>query len=315
MLSDDQLSLARGRFAALAGELVLRLDAGSDPADRMARALEELAGELCDASRGKLSLTRARAARHPGLPSLSVENVQYLALPAGVELEPFLDLLAGLASRPSAPETIAPCFIEVLIAPTCPSCPAAVAACTALAGQHPGVALSVIDAQYFPALAGALQSVPAVIVDGERTLLGQVSADELGQVLRERGSPGYVRSALASMIAAGRFAEAVRALRDDAWLAALAELLRSGAMQERLGVMLLAERALEREPHALDAALPHVLPLLDSADAALRGDAADLLGRIAAPGARAALERLLADENPDVREIAEEGLGRLRSPS
>ena len=68
-------------------------------------------------------------------------------------------------------------------------------------------------------------------------------------------------------------------------------------------------------PHALDAAVPHLLPLLVSDEDNLRGDAASLIGRIGAPGAREALSRLLADANADVREAAAEALDRLRQPS
>ena len=82
-----------------------------------------------------------------------------------------------------------------------------------------------------------------------------------------------------------------------------------------MGVMLLAEEALESDPHCLDGALPHLLPLLEKPDATLRGDTADLLGTIGAPGAREALTRLQQDENPDVREVAEEALESLRQPS
>ena len=86
---------------------------------------------------------------------------------------------------------------------------------------------------------------------------------------------------------------------------------RMSATSLRLGLMLAAELALEQDPGALDDITPDLLRLLETEDAALRGDTADLLGRIGHPSAEPALRRLLADENPDVAEIAEEALEAL----
>ena len=75
--------------------------------------------------------------------------------------------------------------------------------------------------------------------------------------------------------------------------------------------MLAAELALEDNPAALDCIVPRLLPLLEGPDVTLRGDTADLLGRIGHPVAREPLQRLLADDNPDVAEIAQEALEAL----
>ncbi len=313
LLDPEARALATRRLASLERDVALGFDRGANPDDLLARAMEQVLGELVAASGGRLRIEERRAEAHPRA-SIGAENVRYLALPARHELAPFLELLAGLATRPP-PAELAAASLEVLIAPTCPSCPQVVSACVELALESPALALTVIDAQYHRDLAGSCTSVPAVIVDGARTVVGQVSKQELRDLLGERGRPGYLLAALASMLQAGRFEAAAPILVGEGGLAAAAELMRTGAMQDRLGLMLLVERVLARDPHALDPALPHLLPLLEGADASLRGDAADLLGKIGAPGAREGLERLLADENPDVREIAEEALAALRRPS
>ena len=50
---------------------------------------------------------------------------------------------------------------------------------------------------------------------------------------------------------------------------------------------------------------------LTADDAALRGDTADLLGKIGLPSAVEPLRGLLADENPDVAEIAQEAIDAI----
>ena len=64
------------------------------------------------------------------------------------------------------------------------------------------------------------------------------------QILGERDSPTYSTKALSSMIQAGYFSEAIPLVTSEAGLAALPTLLKEGSMQERMGLMLLAEEAL-----------------------------------------------------------------------
>jgi HEAT repeat protein len=71
------------------------------------------------------------------------------------------------------------------------------------------------------------------------------------------------------------------------------------------------EEALEADRAALDGLVSGLLPILPSEDAALRGDTADLLGRIAHWTARDPLRALLDDPNPDVAEIASEALEEI----
>jgi HEAT repeat protein len=117
------------------------------------------------------------------------------------------------------------------------------------------------------------------------------------------------------MLEAGRLKEMGPLLRSEDGFAAMGAVMRDGSMQQKMGVMLAVEQLLEGQPHSLDGALPHLLPLLESDVVPQRGDVADLLGKIGAPGAREGLTRLLSDENPDVREVAEDALEMLRAPS
>lgn len=314
MLDDKQLTVVRSRLAGLAGRLRFELSDGPNPNDPFVRALHEVSTEIVQAAPEQLELSE-RSGQDP-YPSLRVQNIEYLAVPLDRELEPFLDLLGFLANG-SGLEPLAgpPARVEVLIAPTCPNCPAVVRACARVAAACPALTLVVIDVQYFTELAGSCRSVPTVIIDGAYTIVGSVSAHDLIEILRQRGEPGFLARALGSMVEAGRLAEVGPLLATDEGFAAMATLMRDGTMQQKMGLMLAVEQILEGSPHAVDGAVPHLLPLLESEVATLRGDVADLLGQIGAPGAREALSHLLEDENADVREVAEEAIQRLRDPS
>jgi hypothetical protein len=223
-------------------------------------------------------------------------------------------LTAGGPDTPP-PDELPPARLQVMMAPTCPNCPRAVTAANRVAADHPAVELEVVDVQYFGDLAGSVRSVPTLIIDGTRTVVGGVGEQELLELLRERSSQSYVQRSLQSMLESGRMADVPPLLASAAGQQALCALLDGSTMQQRIGLMLAAEETLAANPHALDGSVPCLLPLLGSADSALRGDTADLLGRIGAPGARSALERLLEDPDADVREVAADALSMLREPS
>lgn len=299
---------------AMERPLQLRLNPGADPTDKFARALCSVVEQLVRAAPDKLTVVESVPTARP---RLDVENVCYRAVPFGPELEPFLELLVALSGpeRPLADEHLAPAALQVMMAPTCPNCPGVVAVCGRVVAAHPQVRLEVVDVQYFADLAGAVKSVPTVIVDGTRSLVGALSEQELLDVLAERSSDDYVVKTLASMVETGRFGDAVPLLASPPGQAAMAAMLVSSSISERIGLMLAAEASLEVNARCLDAAVPHLLPLLEAPDANLRGDVADLVGKIGAPVARTALEALLSDPNPDVCEIAADSLQMLRKPS
>lgn len=76
-----------------------------------------------------------------------------------------------------------------------------------------------------------------------------------------------------------------------------------------LGASAVIERYAGREP--LRMLVPKLGRLSEHADARVRADACHYLGLSRSPLARAFLEARLADENAEVREIAEESLGEL----
>jgi hypothetical protein len=296
--------------------VVLHLDPGPDDEDTFSRVMCEVLDDLVGVSDGMLRVLRKPSVTYPGRASFSLGNIHYLAIPKEVELDPFLDLVELHARHPTAEDAdLAPGTVEVLMAPTCLHCPVVVRACTQMAAVRSQITLAVIDVQYFGELSYGIKSVPAVVVDRTHTSIGPQGGEQLLEVLQNRDSVDFHASAMESMLKANRVDEAAGMLNSEVGHRALAKLIVEGGFQERLGLLMLAEEALEKDPHSMDGALPGLLPLLNSDDPSLRGDLADLLGKIGAPGARRALEELLKDPNEDVREIAEEALDELRDPS
>jgi len=151
------------------------------------------------------------------------------------------------------------------------------------------------------------------VVDDGLSITGAWRGRELAEKLLARGTPAYAAEVFTSLIAVGRFAEAAQRLVTGSGRGAFIDGWRGSAMSERMGLMMAAEAALEIEAGALDEQLPALVEILlsDGADAALRGDTADLLGKIGLPGAAEPLRGLLGDASPDVVEIAQVALGAL----
>ena len=317
-MDDQELQTAAEALSSLQAPVELNLWPGSDPDDQLLVALRETVEALASVSGGKLTVQEAPTCeKYPDKPSLTVGNVRYLAVPRGPELAPFLSFLEALSAQGDAAteEPLAPAEVRVYMASTCPNCPVVVGACLELAARFDQLHLEVVDAMVFTDMAGPLKSVPAVVVDGAYTEIGPLSRAELLRILRRRQEPGFQVDALESMISAARLVDALAWLRQEDAFATLTPLLRRSGIKERMGVMLMVEEALEEDPHALDLAVPHLLPLLQAEDPSLRGDTADLLGQIGAPGSAEALRKLLSDDNEDVREVAKDALEMLREPS
>lgn len=261
----------------------------------------------------------------PTVPALTLTRrgsgtIHYLALPEGFEVEPFAEMLQGRPVLGSPPlglaELAEPAELLIFIAPTCPHCPNMVRAATALALASPLVTVSIVDVQRFEELAQRYQvtAAPTTIVDGELSLTGLVPPAELVQRLLDRGTDRHGVQILQSLVNNSLLDQAVDEVTAGSGAHPFGVLWGESTTSTRIGLMLLAEKVLERDPRALDDILGGLIAILDAKDAALRGDTADLIGQTGCEAARPALEKLLADPNPDVVEIAEEALEGLENP-
>ncbi len=82
------------------------------------------------------------------------------------------------------------------------------------------------------------------------------------------------------------------------------EILDDERFNVRLGVSVLFEELQARQCSQLHLAVPSLTELLTSDQPLLRGEALSVLAIIGTPGLRGQAEQMLADENPQVQEIA-----------
>ncbi len=203
---------------------------------------------------------------------------------------------------------------ELWTAPGCPHCPRVRAALERLraAGEIGALTVHDVAREADRARALGIRAVPWLRL-GPLELEGLHTEGELREWARAAGTvAGRARYVEAELVA-GRLEPMLRRARaaPGLWVPALLRLLEAEEtdLKARFGVaalleQLAAEGALAPWIDALGALTRSVRP-------ALRADAAHYLGLTRAPSARPWLERLLADDHPDVREIAAESLASL----
>ncbi|MFH0945872.1 MAG: thioredoxin family protein [Planctomycetota bacterium] len=204
----------------------------------------------------------------------------------------------------------------VFVASGCPHCAQAVRTANALSLANPLITTHIVDAQRLPEMAARfnVQSVPVTLIDSGLGFTGAVAARELVERILEVGTPEHENRVFVSLVQAARFEDAAARVRDAGGAHQFAAAWLKSAMSLRMGLLLLAGRVLAGDRHALDSVVPSLLPALSAADAALRGDTADLLGQIGHPSAVPALAARIDDKDPDVAEVAREALEQIRDP-
>lgn len=295
----------------------------------LSEEMEAVALQIEQAAGGAVRLRRASASERqhlPERPALSLgwrgkNNIHYLAIPEGPEVLPFIEALqalpAGVAGhredwmgklvglRQSA-------RLFVFMASSCPICPQAVRAALQLSLVSHGVDSYIIDVQRYPRLGERyhVKSVPTTVLDEGWTKVGVIPSAELVERIVGRNEPGVHQEVFDSLVEVGRLEDAAEWLLEYG-ATPFAVAWQSATLSTRVALMLLAEKVLEKDRRALADCVESLLKSLDSADAARRGDTADLLGRLGDARALEPLRRLSEDANPDVAEIAREARQQL----
>jgi len=298
--------------------------------DPFSQKMQDFAQELSEISAGKIVLTTKKDDFElPGLPALTLSNdnrrnIHYLVVPEGHELGPFSRALTFLAQGGYAPlsdktkrvlhKVIKPVEVMVLVSPYCTNCPHIVEAVINLASANPLISAFIADIQYFKELAEKhkIQSVPATIIDQHLVLLGQITQEKLAELLVQRGGLAYDRERIRSLIERGLIAEAADLICKGQGGEAALSLFEQGDLSMRMGVLVVFEEALENDALSVRGLVPQLIALLSHEDARIRGDIADLLGKIGDPRAIPQMERLTTDPDPDVADAATEALELLR---
>lgn len=324
MLSDRDLMSVQAVSSRLTEPITIFVNLGEGETNPFEANLVNIARQICGVSMDRIKIEEGEESLLPGKPSLTPSrghtgNIHYLAAPEGTELPPFLDLLLWMGSEagPPRPEVAnsleilaAPCHVMVLIAPTCPHCPQVVHAALSLAVRSSSIILSIVDAVQFEDLAHRynVKSTPTTIIDDGLTLIGRLTPEELAAHLLMVAEGSSITPILESMIKAGRAEDAAGLICSRKQPEAILPIYLSKEFSVRMGALVALEEVLDKNPKMLDPIIAELTALLFQEEVGLRGDTAELLGKIGNPAAIPALRRAAEDPDPDVREAAEEAL-------
>jgi hypothetical protein len=290
------------------------------------RKLESFVDEVCRLSQGKIRAVSCRPDPDMDIvPCFRIgmegsANIVYAAVPLGHQFATFVNSL-GLISEDGcadlADHTVSAgsqAELQILISEHCPHCPLVVGAALLLSSKHSSISSTIMDAAQFPEITQkyGIKSVPATILDRRLVLIGNISADRLLELVDTRGTLKFEMEVVQSLIDTGRIPEAAACLDQDAGREVILDLLQNLDFSKRLSGMVVMERALDDHPGAVRTLVPSLAGMLSHEDSRIRGDIADLLGRIGDPQVIPQLEPLVADPDPDVAEAATEAIEELR---
>jgi hypothetical protein len=289
--------------------------------------LFNIAAQITGVSMNRIQIEDWQSDSFSDKPSLTLSwdgrrDVRYLAAPEGPELGSFLDSLmfmGGAKDLPASPaldslkKLTAPAQVLVLMAEACPHCPQAVKAALTLAVSHPLISVTIVDAVQFYDLAERykVKSTPTIIINEGYTSVGRITVEELVEHVLKAGASGSFSAVLESMIKTGRAEDAAELLCSENRPDAVLPIYLAKEFSLRMGALVAMDEALERDPRILDPLVDDLVLLLSQDDVALRGDTAELLGKIGNPTAIPALKKAAEDPDPDVAEAAEEALEAL----
>jgi hypothetical protein len=307
-------------------KLLLNSIASEDP---FQRNLFSIARQVAGVSMHRVDIDEGAESVFPSKPSItldagSVRNIHYFAAPEGPELAPFLDVLTWLGGGQPVPDSEAlralnrvasSVQVLVLMAAACPHCPGVVRKVLSASVRQPLITTCIVDALEFNDLAEQyrVKSTPTIIVNEGTTLLGALSEAQILDAITRASQGGPLTDIVESMIAAGRAEDAAELICRERDPGSILPLYRSQEFAVRMGALVTFEAALELDARSLDPIVWELITLLSDTDVGLRGDTAELLGKIGDPSAIPALKKATQDPDPDVREAAEEALEALQA--
>jgi hypothetical protein len=259
------------------------------------------------------------------LPAIRIgPRLRYHGIPNGKELEPFLEALAYLDTKPAdLPQSIKakftgaslPADIRVFVTPVCQFCPGVLRQILPLPFAVESVSLTVIDGVLFTDLAekSKIRSAPTILLDEQFRWSGAVTLEELSDAIVHRDPAMLGRPTLERLILdGGAFDLAEMMLGQGKIFPAFINLLADETMNVRLAAMVTAEELAARD-HEL--ALRMIEPLQnhfqDAVDT-VKGDILYILGEIKSPKPLPILNDVITGNyDAEVKEAAREAVEKI----
>ncbi len=290
-------------------------------------ASSKLFQEFCDdLTRLVPKITISKTEADPQEPPhiLIGSGLRYQAIPAGYELQPFLEALAALESKSmnlAEPIKILlkknklPASLTVFIAPQCTFCPQMVRRLITLPMTNKNLQLTIIDGTLFPEMVQThrIRAVPTILLDDQFRWTGSVTLEELIETISTRDPVSLRPASLESIIKEGGADRlAAMMMETDKILPAFYDLLTHDKWPIRLGAMVVMEEITEKNP---DLAIKVLNPLWDrfhEAAVQIQGDILHVFGEIGDPRSVSWLETVLSGNfDREVKEAAREAVEKI----
>ena len=271
----------------------------------------------------QISVIREEGAAQPYPLLLLPSGMRYMGVPAGTEVEPFVEALAPTATRlpGELPERLKrmalPAALDLYVIPECPYCPTAVRRLMPLVEASGLVRLTVIDGAFFPELAQrhGIRSAPTLLLDGQFRWTEAFDLEEVVALLETRDPASLGPSSLELMLKEGAARRVAQLMAErNTLFPAIVELLCREQWPVRLGAMVTVEELFALRP---ELARQVVDPLWDRFEAAsdpVKGDMLYVFGEIGGATVIPRLTSLLQGRiAAGVRDAAAEALAKLRN--
>ena len=251
-------------------------------------------------------------------------GLRYQAVPAGYELQPFLEALAALESdslKLAEPIKILlkknklPASLAVFIAPQCTFCPQMVRRLITLPMTNENLQLTIIDGTLFPEMMQThqIRSVPTLLLDDQFRWTGSVPLEELIDAIITRDPASLRPASLESIIkegGAGRLAAMM--LETEKLFPAFYDVLTHNKWPIRLGAMVVIEEIAEKNPDLAAEALSPLWGRFHQASIQIQGDILHVFGDIGDPRSISWLETVLSGNfDQEVKEAAREAVEKI----
>jgi hypothetical protein len=258
-------------------------------------------------------------------PQIVIGNgLRYQAVPAGLELPPFLDALTDFSSNASdaalktkdlLKKDKLPATLTLYIAAQCGFCPAVVRQLMSLPMVDDQIQLIIIDGALFPEMAEAhkIEAVPTLLLDDQFRWTGSVPLKEIINTINTRDPASLGAASLENLLKegqAGRLAAMMLEARQV--FPAFYELLIHSQWHIRLGAMVVMEEIIDHNASMTSEVIDRLWDQFDRLSDQVKGDVLYLFGVSRDQRTAALLDEVLAgDQNEEVKEAAKEALEAL----
>jgi len=259
------------------------------------------------------------------LPQISIgTGLHYQTVPAGHELQPFLEALIAFSSNssntaesihPSLKKEKLPATLTLFIAPQCTFCPAVVRQLIPLPLVDDKIQLTIIDGTLFPEIAEPhkIQAVPTLLLDEQFRWTGSVPLEEIINTINSRDPASLGAASLENILKEGQASNLAAMMMDDQKIfPAFYELLIHDKWSIRLGAMVVMEEIADQNPILASEVIDFLWDRFHQLSDQVKGDILYMFGEIKDRRAVSWLEDVLGGEyNEEVIEAAKEALEKF----